>query len=710
MYKKDLIINAESSFFKTLNFILLLIISSCDMNEVSTPSPKKVPFELTQHNDKRVDNYYWIRDDERNDPEVIQYLESENAYADAWFKSKQNYKSEIVNELMAQVPDEEISFPVKNEDFTYFRKIQKNDQLSKYFRTDITNKTVMYLDPNIKLRDQKYYSIGSVSPSPDNNLIAFTEDNNGRRQYDIKFLNPNTLDINDPKIEGASGNIIWSKNNKHVVYLKKDPETLISNSVYVHTVGRPSSEDKLIYQELDPEYNINIFRSKTKKFGYINVEATNDNEIYLIDLDNPLSEPILFLNRSDNHLYYLEHINDESFYVRTNKNAPNFKILKINSLDKIDLTSADLVVEHDKDIFISDLFSIDEKLILEIREDGLPEIDILDISNKQRSRLEYADNAYNVSLNSNNESDQNGFYLNYSSLTSPSSIYFYDFLTNSKEIRWEKNISLYEKNDFIDDRFFIEARDGVRVPVMTLRHKDTDQENAPILFYGYGSYGISLDARFRETLVPLLNRGFIFAVINIRGGGEMGKYWYENGRMFNKMNTFYDFNDGVKEVLKKGIGNPKNVFAQGGSAGGLLMGAIINLEPELYKGILSGVPFVDVLTTMSDPSIPLTTFEYGEWGNPENEDEYFYMKQYSPYDNIKELNYPAVFVTSSLFDSQVQYFEPAKYIPKLREYNQSTNPILMKMNLIGGHGGLSGKINQFNEVAEEYNFIINLVD
>ena len=419
---------------------------------------------------------------------------------------------------------------------------------------------------------------------------------------------------------------------------------------------------------------------------------------------------MLFLKRSTDHLYYLEHVDGEIFYVRTNINAPNFKVLKVNSLSQIDLKNADVIVEHNENIFISDLLSLENTLILEIRENGLPEIEIVDISNQQRNRLEYANNAYNVFLNSNNISDQNGFYFNYSSLTSPSSIYYYNFLTNKQEIKWEKNISLYDKKNYVDDRFFIEARDGVKVPVMTLRHKDTSPQNAPILFYGYGSYGISQEARFRETLIPLLNRGFIFAVINIRGGGEMGKHWYENGRMFNKMNTFYDFNDGVREVLKKGLGDPKNVFAQGGSAGGLLMGAIINLEPKLYKGILSGVPFVDVLTTMSDPSIPLTTFEYDEWGNPNNKDEYLYMKRYSPYDNIKELNYPAVFVTSSLFDSQVQYFEPAKYVPKLRDYSQSKNPILMKMNLIGGHGGLSGKINQFNEVAEEYNFIINLLE
>tara|TARA_B100000035_G_C20938738_1_gene526476 strand:- start:177 stop:1022 length:846 start_codon:yes stop_codon:yes gene_type:complete len=275
---------------------------------------------------------------------------------------------------------------------------------------------------------------------------------------------------------------------------------------------------------------------------------------------------------------------------------------------------------------------------------------------------------------------------------------------------WQKEILNFDAKQYSDERFFYQSRDGVDVPAIIFYKNDTNLATAPILFYGYGSYGINTEASFRQSLFPLLNRGFVYVILNIRGGGEMGKHWYDDGRMFNKINTFNDFNDGVHAVLDKGIGNRENVFARGGSAGGLLMGAIINLEPNLYKGILSGVPFVDVLTTMSDPSIPLTTFEYDEWGNPANIDEYNYIKQYSPYDNIIKANYPAVFITSSLYDSQVQYFEPAKYTAKLRDFNQSDNPILMKMNLIGGHGGMSGKINQFNEIAEEFNFIINLVE
>jgi oligopeptidase B len=389
--------------------------------------------------------------------------------------------------------------------------------------------------------------------------------------------------------------------------------------------------------------------------------------------------------------------------------APNFKVLKSSSLME-DFDNLKVVIEHDDKIFINDTLLVGDNLILEVRKFGLPEITIHNLSTSESYDIEFKENAYDVNLSNNTEVTSDNFIYQYSSLTSPKSILNYNLVNKESKNLLSKKINGFDKSKYISDRFFIDARDSEKIPIITVAHKDTDLNKAPILFYGYGSYGINVDAHFRESLVPLLNRGFVFAIINIRGGGEMGKKWYENGRMFNKMNTFYDFNDGVKEVLKMGIGNPRNVFARGGSAGGLLMGAIINLEPELYKGILSGVPFVDVLTTMSDPSIPLTTFEYNEWGNPANFDEYFYMKKYSPYDNIDKLNYPAIFITSSLYDSQVQYFEPAKYVAKLKEYNQSDNPILMKMNLIGGHGGMSGKINQFEEIAEEYTFILNLID
>ena len=690
----------------------LILITSCGVNNMIKPTPKKIPYELIQHNDIRVDNYYWLRDDSRSDKEVLAYLDSENSYADKWFESRHDFKTDIVNELIEQLPDEEESFPLKNNGYIYYEKLNKGDQLPKFYKKESSETTeTLYLDPNIKLKSQEYYSVNAIRPSRDNSMIAYLEDNNGRREHDIKIIDTDTLKIIDSEVKRTSRDIIWSSNNNYVIYSKKDPITLINNSVYAHKIGSPSSDDVLLYKEDDHKYDINISLSKSKKYAYINIAATNQNEIRLIDLDNPLIEPKLFLKRHENHLYYLEHVDKENFYILSNDNAPNFKVLKTDTLLDLSISDIDVVIDHNSNIFINDIFYKKNNLILEIRDNGLPEISIFNLSSKDTYRVIHEDNAYTVDININNgDYSDEGFYFNYSSLTTPDSIKFFNLSSMSYSTVWQKEILNFDDKQYSDKRFFYQARDGVDIPAIIFYKNDTNLATAPILFYGYGSYGINTEASFRQSLLPLLNRGFVYVILNIRGGGEMGKHWYDDGRMFNKMNTFNDFNDGVNAVLDKGIGSRDNVFARGGSAGGLLMGAIINIEPELYKGILSGVPFVDVLTTMSDPSIPLTTFEYDEWGNPSNIDEYNYIKQYSPYDNIYEANYPAVFITSSLYDSQVQYFEPAKYTPKLREYNQSDNPILMKMNLIGGHGGLSGKINQFNEIAEEFNFIINLVE
>ena len=675
-----------------------------------TPNPDKKPYILENHNDKRTDNYYWLRDDSRSDEEMLSYLRSENDYADNWFESVNDYQTDLIKELISQVPENETSFPVNNNGYSYYQKTLKSDQLPKYFRKDNKDNEELIIDANLKLQNQEYYSIKSISPSFDNNLIAFSEDNNGRREYTIKILNPVDMSLMNDVIEGTTGNILWALDNEHIIYLKKDPITLISNSVFVHRVGTPTSEDVLLYKEEDLEFNLSMSLSNTKQFILINIQSTNSNEIRLIDIDKPKNIPRTFIKRSENHLYYLEHILKDSFFVLTNYLSPNFKVLKSSLDEDLLIDDMEIIVDHDSEIFIDNLVYSGDYLGLGIRFNGLPELSILNLKTNKRHNIVFNDDAYDVSFAFNKELNGESLNYSYSSLTTPRSIYSYDLVSSTSKILWEKNIVGFNKSKYEDRRFFIKARDGTNVPVVTIAKSDTDISKAPILFYGYGSYGINIDASFRETLIPLLNRGFIFTIINIRGGGEMGKHWYEDGRMLNKLNTFYDFNDGVRAVLDNGIGDRNNVFARGGSAGGLLMGAIINMEPELYKGILSGVPFVDVLTTMSDASIPLTTFEYDEWGNPANKEEYFYIKQYSPYDNISKLNYPSVLITSSLYDSQVQYFEPAKYTAKLRDYNQSNNPILMKMNLIGGHGGLSGRINQFNEISEEYNFILNLVD
>ena len=675
---------------------------------MQAPKPKKIPYILEQHNHSRTDNYYWLRDDTRTNKEMLSYLESENEYADQWFSSRKPYSDEITAELIQQIPDEETSFGFTNNRIKYFNKIKKNDQLPRYFRM-VNGKEELLIDANENLKNQEYYSIQSISPSPSNKYVAFSEDNTGRREFTIKVLDTETMEVLADCIELTSGAPIWSKDNNYLIYSKKDPITLISDSVFVHKIGTNSTEDKLLFKEEDLKFNIFLSLSKSKDYIYINIDSTDENEIRLIDTMEPLESPLVFMARTNNHLYYLDHVEDDKFFVLSNHKAPNFHVL-LSDMKTKNIKDMNVIVPHNDLIFINNIYTISNHLILEVRKNGLPEITILDLLTDSQSDIKFEDHAYDVALSSNNEKQNLKFNYTYSSLTSPESIYSYDLKENKSNLLWQKDIVGFDATNYIDKRLFVEVRDGTNVPVIFLSRLDTNLKEAPILFYGYGSYGINIDATFRSSLLPLIDRGFVFAIINIRGGGEMGKHWYEEGRLLNKLNTFNDFNDVVKSVLNQNIGNSKKVFARGGSAGGLLMGAIINFEPTLYKGILSGVPFVDVLTTMSDPTIPLTTFEYGEWGNPANLDEYNYIKQYSPYDNINDYNYPSVFVTSSLYDSQVQYFEPAKYIAKLRDHNQSANNIIMKMNLIGGHGGLSGRLNQFNEISMEYSFILNLAD
>ena len=675
---------------------------------MNPPKPEKIPFVLEKHGDVRTDYYYWLRDDSRSDQKIINYLKDENTYSDLWFKNKVDYQSSILNELINQLPDKEVSFPVDNNGISYFSKSYDSKQLDVYFRK-IDNKEEVILDPNAKFETQEYYQAGRVNPNPINTIAAFSEDNDGRRKYIIKFINLTTKQLISDELQGTTGSVVWNNSGNKVYYLKKDPITLITNKVYKHVIGDPQDKDTLVYEEVDQEFSINIYKSTSKKFLMINIEKTNSNEIKIVDLNNNKKNLNTFLPREENHLYRIDHV-ESYFYIRSNSNSPNYKLMVSESGSLTNINQADEIISHNEDIYIQDFLITKDFLLLEIRTNGLPGIRTYDKTTLKHRDINFKDESYYASLLSSRyaEYDKNIVHYYYSSLNTPPAIYSVDLLSNNSLKVWQKEIINFDENEYEIKRVFNEVRDGTMVP-STLVYKKGNDFKRPILFYGYGSYGNNTESSFRESLIPLLNRGFIIAYLNIRGGGEMGKYWYEEGRMLNKMNTFFDFNDSVKALLEKGYGDKNNVFARGGSAGGLLMGAIINLEPELYSGVISGVPFVDVLTTMSDPTIPLTTFEYDEWGNPDNYDEYFYMKKYSPYDNIESLNYPAVLVTSSLFDSQVQYFEPAKYVPKLREYSTSDNPILLKMNLIGGHGGKSGRINSFEERSLEASFLLNLV-
>ena len=670
------------------------------------PKPKKTPYKLEAHGDIRIDDYYWMRDDTRSDPELISYLESENDYFQNWRDSNIDYESSIYKELKSMIPDEEETLRVKDGSFYYYSRIKASEQYSTYYRNS-TNEEIL-LDVNKEAEGKEFYNVAGLNISPDENLLLYGEDLNGRREYTLRIKNLKNNSLLEDEIVKASPSAIWSNDSEYIIYAKKDEETLIQNQIYLHKLGTNQDEDKLIYKESDNEFNIWLSESRTKKYIYVYIEKTNSSEVWLMDKSDPLKPLELVLKRSEGHLYSVEDGGDYFYALSNHNDAKNFKVLRFKGTDFNNIDKWQNVLDDRETHYIEDMLTFTNHIVIQSRFDGIPIIEILDINSNKLSEIKMNDEVYDLGLAYNNDFNSSFFRYSYSSLKTTPQIYKYDLYDNENKVVWKKQV-----NNFLDTNYEVKriktlARDKTEVPVSIVYKKGVDLETAPLLIYGYGSYGINMDSGFRSSITPLLNRGFIFAIAQIRGGADMGRYWYEDGRMMKKNNTFFDFIDATKFLIENGIGNPEKLFATGGSAGGLLMGAVINYEPELYKGIVSAVPFVDVLTTMSDESIPLTTFEYDEWGNPENKDEYMYMKTYSPYDNIYKANYPSVLVTTSLFDSQVQYFEPAKYVPKLRENSTSGNPIFLSINLVGGHGGKSGRLESLKEIARDYSFILNI--
>ena len=692
--------------FISLSLSILILNGCYEMSINNPPNPKKTPYTLDAHGDIRIDDYYWMRDDTRSDPELISYLESENDYFQNWRDSNIDYESSIYKELKSMIPDEEETLRVKDGSFYYYSRIKASEQYSTYYRNS-SNEEIL-LDVNKEAEGKEFYNVAGLNISPDENLLLYGEDLNGRREYTLRIKNLKNNSLLEDEIVKASPSAIWSNDSEYIIYAKKDDETLIQNQIYLHKLGTNQDEDKLIYKESDNEFNIWLSESRTKKYIYVYIEKTNSSEVWLMDKSDPLKPLELVLKRSEGHLYSVEDGGDYFYALSNHNDAKNFKIMRFKGTDFNDIDKWQNVLDDRETHYIEDMLTFTNHIVIQSRFDGIPIIEILDINSNKLSEIKMNDEVYDLGLAYNNDFNSSFFRYSYSSLKTTPQIYKYDLYDNENKVVWKKQV-----NNFLDTNYEVKriktlARDKTEVPVSIVYKKGVDLETAPLLIYGYGSYGINMDSGFRSSITPLLNRGFIFAIAQIRGGADMGRYWYEDGRMMKKNNTFFDFIDATKFLIENGIGNPEKLFATGGSAGGLLMGAVINYEPELYNRIVSAVPFVDVLTTMSDESIPLTTFEYDEWGNPENKDEYMYMKTYSPYDNIYKANYPSVLVTTSLFDSQVQYFEPAKYVPKLRENSTSGNPIFLSINLVGGHGGKSGRLESLKEIARDYSFILNI--
>ncbi len=667
------------------------------------PIPKKIKKTLTLHKDKRIDWYYWLRDDERKNEEVINYLKKENEYSKSWYKKNKANSNKIFNYYKKSIPKHEEGFKSKIDKYKYFSTASLNQEHRKYFRI-FKKKKKLILDVNKLAKNKKFYEISNVFPSRDHKYLAYGEDNNGRRKFSIiiKDINKNKNIEKNPC--SSTGRIIWSKNSDGYFYLKKDPVTLITDSLFFHKLGTNNKKDILIFREKDNQFNLSISLSRTKKYMFLQVSKTESNEIWYLDLDCKKSTLKCFLKRKNKHLYYIDDTPNEFIILSNQNNKKNFALYK-SALNNTKKNKWKLIVPHKKDELIEDFLCFKDFIILETRKEGLPCLIKINKKNNKKVYLKFKEEAYTVSLSNNFDYNARTFFFIFSSLKLPSTIYSQDLYSDKREKVWGQKVLSHKQEKYETKRITIISRDGVKVPISLIYKKGIDLKKSPLLQYGYGSYGSIIEPSFKLSFMPLVEEGFIFAIAHIRGGQDLGRDWYDQGRMMNKMNSFFDFIDCTKELLKIGIGDKNNTFAMGGSAGGLLMGAIINIEPQLYKGIVSAVPFVDVLTTMSDESIPLTTFEYKEWGNPNIKKEYFYIKKYSPYDNIDFKPYPSVLVTSSLYDSQVQYFEPAKYVPKLREHSTSDNPILLKMNLIGGHAGKSGRLASLKETAEELEFL-----
>ncbi len=671
------------------------------------------PQELRAHDDTRIDNYYWLNDYFKKGPDsekVVAYLNAENAYYDAMMAGTESLQNSLYNEMKARIKEEDESVPVfKRGYFYYTRQVTGKD----YFiycrkKENLEAKEEILLDLNAMAEGYTYFSAIGFSISPNNNLLAYGVDTLSRREYTIYIKNLVTGETLSDAITGTEGGPIWANDNQTLFYTAKNPVTLLSEKIMRHLLGTPPGLDQLVYEEKDPSNYIGVGKTKSEKFITVVSKATLSSEVSWINANQPNDPLIVFQPRMKEVLYTVDHAND-SFYIRTNQQAKNFKIVTCAE-DKTGESSWKELVAHRQDVLVSGFELFKNFIAINERKNGLTQIHIVNTQNNESHFLPFDEPTYVAGIGSNPEYNSDTLRFNYTSLTTPNSVYDYNMVTKDKRrMKQQEVLGGFDAQQYETERMFATAKDGIQIPISIVYKKGFIKDgNSPLLLYAYGSYGISMDASFSSVRLSLLNRGFAFAIAHIRGGQELGRYWYEDGKMLNKKNTFTDFIDCAEFLIAKKFTSSSHLYANGGSAGGLLMGAIINMRPDLWKGVIAAVPFVDVVTTMSDSSIPLTTNEYDEWGNPADKESYDYMKSYSPYDNIANHTYPNMMVITGLHDSQVQYFEPAKWVAKIRAMKTDDHLLLMHTDMEAGHGGASGRYKPLTDKAREYAFLLSL--
>ena len=672
------------------------------------PTAKKTTKELTIHNHTRIDNYYWLND--RNNPEVIEYLNKENEYSAIKMKHTEGLQKDLYEEITKRLDKEESSVPYFLDGYFYSQRYEKENEYPVFGRKKDSLNSVeeILIDQNQLAKNQPFCAIGQLSICSNNKILAYSVDFVSRRMYEIFFKNLLTGELLKETIKNTSGGFAWANDGKTIFYTRKDQKTLRSNQIYKHTLGTSSKEDELIFTEKDETFVSNVYRSKSKKYIIIGSYSTVSTEYRIVSADSPNEKFKVFEPRQRNHEYSIEHKENE-FYIVTNiNNAKNFKLMKC-SLDYTYSNCWEEVISNRKDILLEDIEVFDKFIVLNERKEGLTQFRVLNHENNSEHLIDMDEESYTAYISTNVEFGTNIFRFGFSSLKTPTTIYDYNLDSKVKELKKQtKVIGGHNPSEYITKRIFATGKDKTLIP-MSLVYKNNIRLNSenPTLLYGYGSYGHVVDPSFSPARLSLLERGFVFAIAHIRGGEDLGRSWYEDGKMLKKKNTFDDFIACGNFLVEKNYTSPKHLFAMGGCAGGLLIGAVINMKPKLWKAAIAAVPFVDVITTMLDDSIPLTTGEYDEWGNPNQEEYYNYILSYSPYDQVEHKDYPALLVTTGLHDSQVQYWEPAKWVAKLRELKTDKNLLILKTNMEAGHGGASGRYEYYKEVALNYAFLLD---
>ncbi len=679
-------------------------------DRATPPVAEIIPHELNIHGDTRIDNYYWMN--ERDNPKVIEYLEAENAYTAAVMKPTEALQDKLYNELIGRIKQTDLSVPYRSQGYYYYTRYDEGSEYPVYCRKKGTleaDEEVLLNVPELA-EGHDFFSVTGLSVSSNNNLLSYGVDTVSRRKYTLHFKDLTTGEHLPDEIVNTTGGAAWANDDKTVFYALKDEVTLRPFKICRHVLGTPVADDELIFHEADDTFDVGVYKTKSKDFIFISSSSTLSNEYRFLDADSPAGEFKILQARERDLEYQADHFEDK-FYILTNfGGAKNFQLMT-TPVDKPAKENWTELIPVRDDVLLEDFEMFDGFLVTDERQNGLTRLRVIPWDkNVPEHYIDFGEATYSARFSANPEFDSEWLRYGYSSLTTPRSTYDYNMATREKKLlKQEEVLGGFSPENYHAERLYATARDGIKVPISLVYQKGLVRDgNNPCLLYGYGSYGATMDADFDSEVISLLDRGFVYAIAHIRGGQEMGRWWYEDGKLLKKKNTFTDFIDCGDFLVAEKFTNPGRLFAQGGSAGGLLMGAVVNMRPDLFKGVLAGVPFVDVVTTMLDHSIPLTTGEFDEWGNPEIKEYYDYMLSYSPYDQVEAKAYPALFVTTGLHDSQVQYFEPAKWVAKLRAMKTDDSPLVFLINMEAGHGGQSGRFRRLKETAMEYAFIMTL--